>query len=171
MALKSTWKSFYFKFWPSLVAAGYEYFVFSITYRVGLDQLWQLILSWRIKMHLNRSSCKMILKFNINICVCGNAYILLFSKSLSSIFKQIKILYKHWQLIQIFAYNSHKFNQIVSTFQIIKGRIKKNKVIIITFGSNPPPPLKMIIRFLATWPIFQHFWEKVYFSLWKPPKS
>ena len=92
---------------------------------MGLDQLWQLILSWRIKMHLNRSSCKMILKFNINICVCGNAYILLFSKSLSSISRQIKILYKHWQLIQMFAYNSHTFNQLVSTFQIIKANLNR----------------------------------------------
>ena len=41
-----------------------------------------------------------------------------------------------------------------------KGGVKKNKVIIITFGSDPtlhPPPLTVIIRFLANRLIFEHF--------------
>ena len=37
------------------------------------------------------------------------------------------------------------------------------KVIFITLG--PDPPKKVIISFLATRPIFEHFGKKVYFSL------
>ena len=40
------------------------------------------------------------------------------------------------------------------------------KVIFITLGSDPPT-WKVIISFLATRPIYEDFWKKVYFSLWK----
>ena len=35
------------------------------------------------------------------------------------------------------------------------------------FFLNPPPKKKVITIFLATRPFFEHFWQKVYFSLWK----
>ena len=38
-------------------------------------------------------------------------------------------------------------------------------MIFITLGSDPP--LKSDNHFLATRPFFEHFWKKVYFSLWK----
>ena len=52
---------------------------------------------------------------------------------------------------------------------IREGLKKIKKVILITFGSDPPP-LKVIISFSATRPIFENFWKKVYFSPWKSPK-
>ena len=41
-----------------------------------------------------------------------------------------------------------------TTLQVSKLEQGSSKVIIITFGSEPPP-LKVIIRFLATRPIFE----------------
>ena len=53
-----------------------------------------------------------------------------------------------------------------------KGRVQKKnkKKSNLDYFWVWPPPLKVIISFSATRPIFENFWKKVYFSPWKSPK-
>ena len=58
--------------------------------------------------------------------------------------------------------------KIVMRYFGFRERLKKSY--FYHFGVWAPPP-KVIFIFLATRPIFEHFWKKVYFSLWKPPQN